>query len=211
MDKLTPKQEQFCELIAKGETQNQAYKKVYGCKGSNNNTIYNNAYKLMNQDNIKRRLAELKQIAETDIKYTKEDSFNRLCEMQKQAEQNNDINSMVRIEEMKGKLFGLYNNKVSVKADIHNTHTLETLQAFKIVYSIDRETLEELIKGNKDNSNVKMILDDLKRTDTLLIDNNHLKMLKGQTDETSSIIDFSARLKEPETYVIAEDIEDRNC
>ena len=165
----------------------------------------------MNQDNIKRRLAELKQIAETDIKYTKEESFNRLCEMQKQAEQNHDINSMVRIEEMKGKLFGLYNNKVSVKADIHNTHTLETLQAFKIVYSIDRETLEELIKGNKDNSNVKMILDDLKRTDTLLIDNNHLKRLKEQTDETSSIIDFSARLKEPETYVIAEDIEDRNC
>lgn len=208
MEKLTPKQEKFCELIAKGETQNKAYKQVYGCKGSNNNTIYNNAYKLINQDNIRERIAELKTIAEQDIKYTKEQSFKKLCDIQEQAYKENNISAVIRAEELKGKLFDLYNTKadINLKADINHT-----FEPFKIVYSIDGELLRKLIQGEHNDSNVKMILDDLKRTDTAIITQERLQEMKNKGINNNAI-EFSARLKEPDTYSVVEmDIDDRNC
>lgn len=73
---LTAKENKFCELITKGYSQVDAYKTAYECKGSNNNTIKNNAYKLMNKQNIINRLAELKEKTEKELKYTKEQQYN---------------------------------------------------------------------------------------------------------------------------------------
>ena len=56
---LTPKREKFCQEMAKLGNQRQAYKKAYNCENMKDETIDNNAYKLMQDNEIKTRLKEL--------------------------------------------------------------------------------------------------------------------------------------------------------
>lgn len=177
---LTAKENKFCELIAQGKSQVDAYITAYGKGNSSNNTIKTNAYRLMNKQNIINRLAELKEKTEKELKYTKEQSYKNLCEIQKQALQENNLNAYIKAEELKGKLFDLYNNKLSIKADIKAKATIkeQRLNTFRIIYSIDRELIEELKAGNTNNSVVKTILEDIKRTDTAIIASDALETIQ---------------------------------
>lgn len=177
---LTAKENKFCELIAQGKSQVDAYITAYGKGNSSNNTIKTNAYRLMNKQNIINRLAELKEKTEKELKYTKEQSYKNLCEIQKQALQENNLNAYIKAEELKGKLFDLYNNKLSIKADIKAKATVkeQRLNTFRIIYSIDRELIEELKTGNTNNSVVKTILEDIKRTDTAIIASDALETIQ---------------------------------
>lgn len=56
---LTPKREKFCQQMAKLGNQYEAYKKAYNCQNMKRETIDNNAYKLMQCNEIKTRLQEL--------------------------------------------------------------------------------------------------------------------------------------------------------
>ena len=51
-DKLTGKQRRFCELVASGKTQADAYREAYDSNGSSQ-TVRNSASKLMKMDYIK--------------------------------------------------------------------------------------------------------------------------------------------------------------
>ena len=51
-DKLTGKQRRFCELVASGKTQADAYREAYDSKGSSQ-TVRNSASKLMKLDYVK--------------------------------------------------------------------------------------------------------------------------------------------------------------
>lgn len=56
---LTPKREKFCQEMAKLGNQRQAYKKAFNCKNMKDETVDNNAYKLMQNNEIIARLKEL--------------------------------------------------------------------------------------------------------------------------------------------------------
>ena len=56
---LTPKREKFCQEMAKLGNQRHAYKKAFNCKNMKDETIDNNAYKLMQNNEIKTRIQEL--------------------------------------------------------------------------------------------------------------------------------------------------------
>lgn len=56
---LTPKREKFCLEMAKLGNQRQAYIKAFNCNNMKPDTIDNNAYKLMQLNEIKTRLKEL--------------------------------------------------------------------------------------------------------------------------------------------------------
>lgn len=195
---LTAKENKFCELIAQGKSQVDAYKTAYECKGSNNNTIKNNAYKLMNKQNIINRLAELKEKTEKELKYTKEQQYNELCLLQEQARKDGNLQAELKAIELKGKLFDLYNNKLSIKADINKTSKIvKEVKECKVVYSLDAEVLKDLIKGNTENHIVKSVLENLQKAETLFITNEQLKQLQEQTTETgTAFISFDARLDE---------------
>lgn len=57
--KLTPKQEHFCELVAKGEWQYKAFDIAFDSK-ANHNSLSVQACNLMSKPKIKRRVQELK-------------------------------------------------------------------------------------------------------------------------------------------------------
>ena len=57
-DKLTGKQRRFCELVAAGKTQADAYREAYNSTGTSQ-TVRNSASKLMKQEYIKSTVNEL--------------------------------------------------------------------------------------------------------------------------------------------------------
>lgn len=76
--KLTAKQEAFCQGIADGLGQADAYRMAYDAEGMKDNTIYVKASELMSEGKISVRVAELKaQVAEKQL-WTREMSVKGL-------------------------------------------------------------------------------------------------------------------------------------
>ena len=59
-NKLTPKQEKFCQLIFEGKTQTEAYRGAYNCTNMKPATANSKAYELMQNVQITARIAELR-------------------------------------------------------------------------------------------------------------------------------------------------------
>jgi hypothetical protein len=76
--KLTAKQEAFCQGIADGLGQADAYRMAYDAEGMKDNTIYSKASVLMSDGKVAARVAELKaQVAEKQL-WTREMSVKGL-------------------------------------------------------------------------------------------------------------------------------------
>lgn len=124
-DKLTPKQERFCQNIAKGLSQADAYRDAYDCEDMVDNSVYKEACLLMNNPKITERLKELTAEAVKDIKYEVEDCFRETDEILRLAKMTDNLQIMLKAVEQKGKLKGLFKDKennvnvnVSVMPDV---------------------------------------------------------------------------------------------
>lgn len=115
--RLTNRQELFCIEISKGNTQKDAYIKAgYSTKNMKDETIRNNAYMLMQKSDIAARIKELKDPLQKKFEYTMEQSFEMFKKIQEMALNKEDLSNFIKAEELKGKLLGLYTDKV--KTDI---------------------------------------------------------------------------------------------
>lgn len=125
---LTLKQETFCkEYISNGGNATQAYKKAYDCSKMKETTINNNAYKLLQNNEIATRLKDLQEPFQKRFEYTMEQSFKKFNELQELALNrisitgvpNPDVANAIKCEENKAKLMGLYaTEKVEVNSNI---------------------------------------------------------------------------------------------
>ena len=126
---LTAKQEKFCQNIAKGMNQADAYRDAYGTKKMKDKTIWENASRLMRNSKVKARVEQLKEKITDDIKYTVVESFNSLCKAQELAlnrvnpfgKPNPDLANFIKAEELKGKLKGLYVEKKELSGGLELT------------------------------------------------------------------------------------------
>ena len=107
-DRLTEKQEKFCQQIVKGMTQSDAYRVVYNTAQMKDETIWSEACRLMRDRNVTARIEQLRSEALKDIQYTVHDSFLKLNALQEQALVHKNWNAALKAEELKGKLKGLY-------------------------------------------------------------------------------------------------------
>lgn len=123
-DKLTPKREKFCLQIVKGLSLSDAYRKSYDTKRMKDETINNEASKLMQNPAITARVNELRGKIEEKLAYSALESFKNLekaqsiaLELVKMVYHNGsrvsedstpDLSSFIKAEELKGKLSGLY-------------------------------------------------------------------------------------------------------
>lgn len=134
--KLTLKQETFCrEYISNGGNATQAYKKAYDCKKMKETTINNNAYKLLQNNEITTRLKELKKPLQEKFEYTMEQSFKKFNDLQELALKrisitgmpNPDLTNAIKCEENKAKLMGLYaTEKVEVNSNVKKIFITKT-------------------------------------------------------------------------------------
>lgn len=116
--KLTPKQEKFCQNIAKGMTGAEAYKKAYNPPTMSKNSIWVEATRTSKVPSVSLRIKELQKQAEEEVKYTVKDSFLNLESAQSKAMEDGNINAYLKAEELKGRLVGLYTEKKEVDVGV---------------------------------------------------------------------------------------------
>ena len=153
-NRLTPKQEKFCQAIRNGKNYSDAYREAYDTKNMKMETINRASYTLFQNCKISTRISELRRIVEEKICYTAKNSFDKLNEIQQKAlemkrklyikdmavpleEETPDLKSAIRAEELKGKLNGLYVEEVK--------HT-----GLLPVINIDSKDVKESLKEIKD-------------------------------------------------------------
>lgn len=115
---LTAKQEKFCQGIMRGLNYSDAYREAYNAGGMKKETINRKAAELLKNGKVTARIDELKQKVTEGIKYTIEDSFCKLSEIQALALKSKKLSDAIKAEELKGKLKGLYVEKREVTGDI---------------------------------------------------------------------------------------------
>jgi uncharacterized membrane protein YgaE (UPF0421/DUF939 family) len=107
-DKLTPKQEKFCQNIAKGLSQADAYRDAYNTENMKEESIWCNASQLASDTKVTQRVKELTAEAVKDIKYEVEDCFRETDEILQLAKMTDNLQIMLKAVEQKGKLKGLF-------------------------------------------------------------------------------------------------------
>ena len=85
---LTTKQELFTQGLIKGYSQREAYKMAYNCENMKDSTIDNNAYKLMQNNEILTRYQELLNEHKQKALYTREEAVNDLIWIKEKARED---------------------------------------------------------------------------------------------------------------------------
>lgn len=123
-NKLTGKQEKFCQNIVSGMTQYEAYKDAYNVKpNTKRDTTDNNAYMKLQKSEIRARVNELKTLKQEKVveklAYTDLESFAMFKKLQEMAINKEDINNAIKAEIEKAKLSNLYveTRKLTIKDD----------------------------------------------------------------------------------------------
>ena len=88
MSNLTPKQEKFVQALISGMSQYEAYKEAYNATRMKDATIYNNAYKLMQNNEILTRYNELLEEHKNKALYTREEAVNDLIWIKKKSKED---------------------------------------------------------------------------------------------------------------------------
>jgi phage terminase small subunit len=102
-NKLTGKQEKFCQAIADGKTQLDAYKFAYNASKMKDSGIYVNASRLLDNTKITLRIDELKKAVEKKYLWTREMSQRILGSIAiKSAGDNNRIAAIRELNLMNG-------------------------------------------------------------------------------------------------------------
>ncbi len=96
MKKITPKQELFCQNMASGLSQADAYRAAYNSGGMKAATIQNKAYGLMKRGEVRARVDEIKKQLEAKLLWTREESVEALKGVLQNPDRAGDITAAVK-------------------------------------------------------------------------------------------------------------------
>jgi len=111
---LTPKQEKFCQSVASGMNNSDAYRSAYNCEGMQPETINNNAYKLTQDNDIATRIEQLRLPIAERVGRTLEQHIERLMKLGEHGESLDKVEAAIKAEELIGKVLGFYVNKTEL-------------------------------------------------------------------------------------------------
>ena len=129
MKPLTAKQEKFSQCVASGMTQADAYREAYSAENMKEDTIHNNAYKLMQNNEILTRVDELRKVTITEAVISIEKRKELLTRWVWEEETNNAMKAM----EILNKMDGVYVTKsdVNVKGEVSHLFASAMEKALK--------------------------------------------------------------------------------
>jgi phage terminase small subunit len=103
---MTPKQEAFCQAVADGKNQSEAYRYAYDAANMKADTINKKAYELMKDGQIAARIQELRgQLAARSL-WTREQSITVVIEAIEKARGNNRPSDMIKGVEVLNRMHG---------------------------------------------------------------------------------------------------------
>lgn len=100
--KLTAQQEKFCQCVADGMTQADAYRAAYKAGGMTANSIHVNASKLAADAKVALRVAELKNALAEKAMWTREDSVQTLSEVARDGRPAERVAAVKELNSMHG-------------------------------------------------------------------------------------------------------------
>ena len=112
---LTAKQEAFCQGIADGLGQADAYRAAYDAEGMKDNTIYPLASKLMKNSKVAARIAELRESVQEKQLWSREMSIKALVQAYREGSGSVKVAAVKELNAMHG-----YNEpaKISVNGNL---------------------------------------------------------------------------------------------
>ena len=115
---LTAKQEAFCQAIADGFGQADAYRRAYNAEKMKPESVQNKAYELMRNGEITARVQELKSKLESKQLWTREQSINKAIEAIEMASTNGKPLEILKGVEVLNKMHGY---DAPIKHDVKST------------------------------------------------------------------------------------------
>jgi hypothetical protein len=100
--KLTAKQEAFCQAIANGMTQADAYRSAYSADKTSDKVVYVKASEMMADGKISVRVAELKAALEAKQLWTREMSVKALVQAYKNGNGSVQVSAIKELNAMHG-------------------------------------------------------------------------------------------------------------
>ena len=129
--KLTAKQEAFCQAIADGLGQADAYRMAYDTDGMKDDSVYQNASKLMKNAKVAPRIAELRAQVQEKQLWTREMSVKGLIQAYRIAQEAKTSTGMT----------------AAVK-ELNNMHGFNEPTKLNITGNIIQRIQREVIDGN---------------------------------------------------------------
>jgi phage terminase small subunit len=118
MGKLTSKQEAFCQAIADGKNQSDAYRLAYNAANMKADTINKKAYELMNDGQITARIQELRSKLQERVLITREDVLQGILDGIETGKANNKPMEIFKGYEIINKMLGY---DAPIKHDVKST------------------------------------------------------------------------------------------
>ena len=117
MNKLTAKQEKFCQNIVSGLSQADAYRDAYGAKKRSTRALYIDASRLADNPKIILRLTELRKPAAKKAQITLASHLEDLARLRNLAVQKDQIAAAISAEIARGKAAGVHVEKSQISVD----------------------------------------------------------------------------------------------
>jgi len=99
---LTAKQEKFCQSIADGMNQSDAYRAAYSAGRMKPETVQNNAYNLLKNSEVAARVGELKDALANKALWTREQSVSVLADVASSAKPGEKVSAVKELNAMHG-------------------------------------------------------------------------------------------------------------
>ena len=125
MTKLTPKEEEFAQAyIAEKNNGSEAYRTAYSTENMKPETLWIEAYRVLNRPHVALRVFELQQLAAERNQLTVDDIIKEYEEARELAKEEKQASSMVAATSGKSKVLGFDKMDVNLRGDI--TYNIST-------------------------------------------------------------------------------------
>jgi len=124
---LTLKQENFCLAYLETGNASEAYRKAYNAEKMKPETVNRSAKDVFDNPKIAARIAELRAPVIANAQITLEQHLNDLKRLRDLAESSEKYGPAIQAEMARGKVSGLYVDKVDLKGDMQINANLEIL------------------------------------------------------------------------------------
>lgn len=132
--KLTAKQEAFCLAYIETNNASEAYRRSYDASKMKDGTIHQTASRLLADVDVTARLEQLRAPVRERAKITLESHLERLNHLSLMAEQAEQYSAAIKAEESRGKVAGLYVEKID-----HTTNGKDIAPSFATLYGKPQE------------------------------------------------------------------------
>ena len=132
--KLTAKQEAFCLAYIETNNASEAYRQAYNSSKMKPESVNESASRLMADVKITARLEQLRAPVRDRAQITLESHLERLNHLSLMAEQAEQYSAAIKAEESRGKVAGLYVEKID-----HTTNGKDIAPSFATLYGKPQE------------------------------------------------------------------------